>query len=166
MTIYIVVPLLVLVAILQATIVPHITFWGVFPDLPVVVVACWGMLRGAREGLIWGFVAGVAVDLLSGAPFGAATLGLMLAGTLSGLGAAAVSRAFALLPMMTTFLVTIVYDVVFLAIIQGTGGHVPWPDMLLQIVLLSAVLNAVLTPVFLWLVSQLNAAMRQKEMKW
>lgn len=166
MTIYVVVPLLVLVALLQATIVPHLALWGVFPDLPVVVVACWGLLRGAREGLVWGFVAGVAVDLLSGAPFGAATLSLMLVGTLSGLGSAAVSRAFAILPAVAVFLATIVYDIVFLAIVQMTGGNVPWPDMLLRIVLPSAALNALLTPVFLWLLSKLNAAVGRKEMEW
>ena len=166
MTIYVVVPLLVLVAVFQATIAPHLTIWGVFPDLPVLVVACWGLLRGAREGLIWGFVAGIVVDILSGAPFGAATLSLMLVGALSGLGASAVSRAFLVLPIVTIFFITIVYYAVFLLIVQITGGEVPWPDMMLRIVLPSAVLNAVLAPVVLWLLSKLNSLVGREEMEW
>ena len=61
MTIYLVVPLLVTVAILQSTIVSHFRIWGVFVDLPLLVVVSWGLLRGSREGLVWGFVAGLII---------------------------------------------------------------------------------------------------------
>lgn len=166
MTIYVVVPLLVLVAVLQATAMPHLAVWGVFPDLPVLMVASWGLLRGARQGLLWGFVAGVAVDLLSAAPSGTATLSLMAVGALSGLGASSLSRASFVLPPVTVFLVTIVYDLIFLLFVQMSGGAKHWPDMLVHIVLPSAVLNALLMPVVFWPMSRLHAWMGREEMAW
>jgi len=63
MTIYLVCPLLAVVGLLQATLVSRVAIWGVFPDLPLLVVVSWGLLRGSRQGLLWGFVAGIMVDL-------------------------------------------------------------------------------------------------------
>lgn len=146
-TIYLVVPLLLVVAVLQATIVSNLTVWGVFADFPLLVVVSWGLLRGAREGMIWGFVGGLMVDLLSGAPFGAATLSLMAAGSLSGLGEATVSRTHLALPLVVVFLGTIVYDLVFLLVVQISGQTVVWLSSLVRIILPSAALNVVLMPI-------------------
>jgi rod shape-determining protein MreD len=110
-TIYLVVPLLVTVAILQSTLVSHFRIWGVFADLPLLVVVSWSLLRGPREGLIWGFVAGLTLDLFSGAPFGAATFGLMAASFLSGLGQSTVFRSQLFLPVIVMLLATVVYDI-------------------------------------------------------
>jgi rod shape-determining protein MreD len=147
-TIYLVVPLLAFVGLLQATAVPRIAIRGVFPDLPLLVIVSWSLLRGSREGLVWGFVAGIMVDLLSGAPFGAATLPLMAVGFLSGLGAANVFRN-ALWPLVTVFLATIVYDLLFLLVVQVSGDRVEWLESLVRIILPCALLNALLTPLVL-----------------
>ena len=151
-TIYLVVPLLAIVATLQATIVPRLTIWGVFADLPLLVVVSWGLLRGPREGILWGFVAGLAVDLFSGAPFGAATLALIAVGFLAGLGHAAMYRAHLALSMVVMFLATIVYDLLFLLVVGIVGDPVAWRavrDSFVHLILPSALLNAVLTPLIL-----------------
>jgi rod shape-determining protein MreD len=146
-TIYLVIPLLVVVAVLQTTVVSHLTIWGVFADLPLLLVVSWGLLRGTREGMVWGFVGGLVVDLLSAAPFGAASLSLLAVGFLSGLGKATVFRAHVALPLVTVFLATIVYDLIFLFVLQISGQTVTWLSSLFRIALPSAALNAVLTPV-------------------
>lgn len=146
MTIYLVIPLLLLVAIVQTSLVSHFTLWGVFADLPILVVVSWGLLAGGREGALWGFVAGVATDVLSGAPFGTATLSLMSVGFLSGLGEAIISRAQLALPLVTMFLATVLYSLVFLLIVRLSGQPVAWLDSLLRIVLPSAALNMILVP--------------------
>ena len=166
MTIYLVVPLLVTVAILQSTLVSHFRIWGVFADLPLLVVVSWGLLRGPREGLIWGFIAGVTVDLFSGAPFGAATFGLMAAGFLSGLGQSTVFRSQLLLPLLAVLLATIVYDILFMLVVWISGNPVSWLDSLFRLVLPSAVLNAVLTPVVFVIMRWLNTRFGREEMEW
>lgn len=165
MTIYLVVPLLVIVAVLQTTLVPHLAIWGVFADLPLLVVVSWSLLRGAREGVIWGFVAGLVVDLLSGAPFGAATLSLIAVGFLSGLGEATVFRTHVALPLVAVFLATILYDLLFLLIVQISGQAVSWLDSLFRVVLPSAVLNAVLTPIVFGVMRWLYTRLSREEME-
>lgn len=145
MSIYLVVPLLAAIGLLQTTVVCRFKVWGVFPDLPLLVVAGWGLIRGRREGLVWGFVAGIIVDLFSGAPFGAATLSLMAVGWLSGLGTVTVFRNW-LLPLLTILVATLVYDVLFLLIVRISGTQVEWLDSLFRIVIPSALLNALCTP--------------------
>lgn len=170
MTIYLVILLLLVVAVLQASIVSHLSIWGVFADLPLLVVTSWSLLRGAREGIVWGFVGGVAVDLLSGAPFGAATLSMMLVGFLAGLGKTSVFRAHVVFSALAMFLATVVYDLVFLFIlwISGTqsAGPAIWAGSLVRIILPSAVLNAVLMPLIFGVMGMLNNRFIQEEMEW
>lgn len=165
MTIYLVVPLLAIIALLQSTIVPHLAIWGVFADLPLLVVVSWGLLGGPREGILWGFIAGFAVDLLSGAPFGAATLAMMAVGFLSGLGEAAVFRGHIALPLLIMFLATFLYDLIFLLVVRMSGTPVAWVDSLFRLILPSAILNVVLTPVIFLLVRWLHTRLRRRQME-
>lgn len=158
--------MLAVVAILQTTLVPSLTIWGVFANLPLLIVVCWGLLRGPREGALWGFIAGLMVDLLSGAPFGAATLSLIVVGFLAGLGEATVFRASIVLPMVVMFLATVVYDLLFLLIVQISGQPVALLDSIWRLVLPSALLNAALTPIFFLTMRWLYARYGRKEMEW
>lgn len=145
---------------------PHLAVWGVFPDLPVLVVVSWSLQRGAREGAVWGFIAGIAIDLFSGAPFGAATLSLTIIGFLSGIGQVAAFRAHVALPLLAMFLATILYDLIFLLVILISGQTVTWLDNLFRIILPSAVLNALLTPVVLRAMRMLHTRFGREEMEW
>lgn len=166
MTIYVVVPFLVVVAVLQAAILTHLTIWSVFVDLPLLIVVSWGLVQGPKEGIVWGFVAGVAVDLLSGAPFGAATLSLMAGGALAGLGRRSVYAAHVVFPAGIMFLATIVYDVLFLSIVWISGQPVGWLDSFFRIILPSAVLNALLMPVVFLAMRVFSARFVREEMEW
>lgn len=166
MSIYFVVPLLVVIGLLQTTVVPHLVIWGVFPNLPLLVVASWSLTRGVREGMIWGFVAGLAVDLFSGAPFGAATLSLMAAAALSGVGEATVFRGHFVLPLVVIFLVTVVYELLFLLIVQISGQTVAWMESLLRIVAPAALLNTLLTPFVLGPMRFLHQRFGREGMEW
>ena len=166
MTIYLVIPLLVAVALLQTTVMPHLAIRGVFPDLALLVVVSWSLLCGTREGAIWGFIAGLAVDLFSGAPFGAATVSLMAASFLSGLGEVTVVRARFVLPSIVMFAATIIYDLLFLFIVWISGQPVAWLDSLTDIILPTAVLNAVLTPVVFIALRRLHTFFSRAEMEW
>jgi rod shape-determining protein MreD len=66
--------LLIALVLFQTTVMPHIHILGVQPDLLLMVVTSWSLLRGAEAGMLWALIAGVALDLVSGAPFGMSTL--------------------------------------------------------------------------------------------
>ena len=61
-------------ALLQGTVAPLIAVGGARPSLPILVAASWSIAVGAREGVWWAFLGGVASDLISGGPLGAFAL--------------------------------------------------------------------------------------------
>lgn len=164
MTPYLFVPFLFALAVVQASAVPYLAIWGVFPDLPLLFVTAWALLNGTRQGVLWGFVAGLALDLLSGVPFGALTLSLMAVGFASGLGATVVFRAQVMFPVLFVFLATVLYDLILLLMVQLSGDAVSWSGSLLRIVLPSAALNALLAPVVLWVLKRLNGWLASRKM--
>jgi rod shape-determining protein MreD len=117
-------------------------------------------------GGVWGFIAGVVVDLLSGAPFGAATLSLTIVGLLAGLGRATVFRSRLVLLLGTAFLGTIVYDLIFMVILAISGRTVVWLDGLLRIIIPSALINAALMPFVYWLMRSLQNRVGRADMEW
>lgn len=163
---YVVVPLLVVIAVLQSSAVSHLTVFGVFHDLPVLLVVSWSLLRGVREGVIWGFIAGVVIDLLSGAPFGAATLSLMAAGLLAGLAKRSAFSSHVVFPSVVAFLATIMYSLLLLSIVWIAGQAAIWQDGLVTIILLSAVVNAALIPLVFAVLRLVHRRISQEEMGW
>lgn len=166
MTLYLAVPLLVIVAVLQASVISHLSVWGVFPDLPALVVVSWGLLCGVKEGSLWGFVVGLAVDMLSGGPFGAATLSLMMVGFVSGLARGSVFAGYLAFPVATMFLTTVLYDLGLLLLVGLSGRTVSWIDTFFRIILPSALLNALLMPLVFGLMRVLYNRFNRQEMEW
>ncbi len=146
MNLYAAILLLGTVAIVQSTAMPRLAIMGVKPDLMLLVVMSWSLLRGGEEGLVWAFIGGLALDILSGAPFGASTLALMAVSFLSGLGEVRIFRTHIVLPLLTALFATLVYDVLFLLLLQMSGWPVAWLDNLVKVILPSALLNVALSP--------------------
>jgi rod shape-determining protein MreD len=61
-------------ALLQGTVAPLIAVGGARPSLPILVAASWSIAAGAREGVWWAFLGGLAADLISAGPLGAFAL--------------------------------------------------------------------------------------------
>lgn len=76
---YLAVPLMVVMAVLQATVLPHFPLLGVEPQLALLLTVAWALLRGVREGLLWAFILGLFVDVFSAGPLGVTALSLMAA---------------------------------------------------------------------------------------
>ena len=74
LVVYIALPLLLLLTILQATVFPHFPIFGLVPQVPFLVSLAWGEVRGLDEGLTWAFVAGFCLDLFSIMPVGFTSL--------------------------------------------------------------------------------------------
>lgn len=161
---YLVVPLLALVSVFQSSAVPHLAIWGVFPNFPLLLVLSWSLIRGARSGLVWGFIAGVMLDLLSGAPFGAATLSLMAVSLLSGLGEASVHRGHVFLLLFAGVMATLIQSLAFLLVVRVSGQGVAWLDSLIRIILPTAAMNAVLLPAVYWLLGRVHRRFASEEM--
>lgn len=73
------VPVMAVLTIVQTAVFPRLPILGVIPSLPFLVALAWGLLRGLDEGLVWGFVGGLFMDLFTIAPVGGSSLTYMIA---------------------------------------------------------------------------------------
>lgn len=115
---------------------------------------------------MWGFVGGVMLDLLSGAPFGVITLPLLLVGYLSGLGEINVFRGNLLLPGLVILLATVLYHAIVLFLLQVLGRSVLWEPALLHVILPAALLNLLAAPFIYLPLRRLHRLTGQPQMGW
>ena len=163
---YLLVPLMLVVALLQTTVLPELRILGVKPELVLLSVLAWSLLRGSEEGLVWAFVGGLTVDLFSGGPFGASALALLAVSFVSGLIEPSIVRAGFLLPMSVALGGTVLYQGLFLLIIQLTRGAVSWTDNLIQVTLPSLAVNTLLMPVVFQTLAWLDRKIGRPEIRW
>jgi len=163
---YLVVPLLLAVALLQATALPALKILGVKPELMLLTVLAWSLLRGVEEGLVWAFLGGLMLDIFSGGPLGASALALLVVSFLSGLAEASVTRTSFLLPIGAALAGTLLYQVLFLLIVHVTRGGVPWADSLFQVTLPSLAVNTLLMPLMFWALAWLDRKTGREEIGW
>jgi len=78
-SIYLAVPLMLLLTVAQTAVLPRFPLLGLIPQLPFLVALAWGLLRGIEEGVVWAFVAGFCLDLFSIGPMGLTALTFMTA---------------------------------------------------------------------------------------
>jgi len=147
-------------ALLQSTVLPAISTpvfsVDVRPSLVLLLVVSWSIVRGGIEGALWGFIGGLALDLLSGGPWGVSTLALTIVGLLTGLAEVNLSRGNLLFPTAMTFGASLLYDLIVLAMLSLAGWQMTLLDTLLGTILPTAILNVLLSLVVFPLVVGLN----------
>ncbi len=71
-------PILMLAAAVQASVVPQIRFWDGAPDLVFLLVLAWSVYAPLEESVTWALLGGIMQDLLSVAPIGLSSVGLVI----------------------------------------------------------------------------------------
>jgi len=115
----------------------------------LLVVLTWTLLRGIDEGLIWAFVGGLILDLLSGGPLASIALAMLAAAYLAGQSLAEGVGSQAVRLIISTVLGAMVYHLVLLFILDWSGHAVDWGYSLLRVAGPSVLLNAALAPFML-----------------
>ncbi|HIC88603.1 MAG TPA: rod shape-determining protein MreD, partial [Anaerolineae bacterium] len=163
---YLLVPFLALVALMQVTFAPLLAVLGVKPDLMLLVVVAWALLRGGDEGVIWAFVGGLWLDLFSGGPFGVNALALLAVSILAGWSELTVFQAYILLPVVVATLATGVYGLILLFLLRILGQPVVWSESIMRVILPSMVLNALFMPLVFWTIRKLHQLAGRDQMDW
>lgn len=135
--------LLLTVALLQTSVMPNFLLFGVVPDLMLLVVVSWTLLRGIHESIILALAGGLMLDLLSGGPFGVITVSLSLVVLITGFGSPSVFGGSFWFPVLASIVATGLYNLVYLMILRFSGRPVPWGSSLLQIALPCMMVNAI-----------------------
>jgi rod shape-determining protein MreD len=146
------IPILAIAVALQASFVPQVRILGGGPELVLLLVTAWAINAELRDSLIWAFVGGIMQDLLSLAPLGTSTLGLLLiVFGISGLGQQVHKIGFVLL-VAITLVGTLVHQLVVMGVMTFTGLAVDWvagftyviaPTMLYNLALIGPVYWAI-----------------------
>jgi rod shape-determining protein MreD len=139
------IPLFILASLVQATVLSHLRVYGGQPDLIVIVVLAWAILDRDQEGMVWAFVGGLFLDLLSGAPLGISSLAMVPVAFLVGLTEAQVYRENVGLPLLMGLVGALAYHIFYLLLLRFFGGMiVPWSEALVYVTLPSVVFDVIL----------------------
>lgn len=138
-----------LIGIVHAAIAPVIVVGGVKPDLVLIAVVLVTVLIGFLPGITWAFVAGLAANLLVGAPLGSVPLTMLIVAAIAAGGARALGRLTWIYPVAAVLVGSVVADALTLLLGQLVAdaplpGGVP-----ADTVLAAAVLNAAIAAVLL-----------------
>jgi len=131
-------------ALLQVAIAPHLAIGGVVPNLLLLVVVTLALVEGPQAGSTAGFAAGLVFDLLGTGPIGPMALVLAVVGHVAGSLSANMFAEGWLLPLSVLFTASLVAEVSYalLLAVLGEAGAL-WAS-LWRISIPSALYNGVL----------------------
>jgi rod shape-determining protein MreD len=138
--------LLAVAALFQSVLGPSLPLVRGRPDLVLVVVLAWAMLRGSGEGAFVGFLGGLLLDSVSYAQFGINTALFGLIGYAIGLPEVNVYRGNLPYFLGITALATFVYHTLFFLLLQALGNLMPPLIETYATALPAALMNALLVP--------------------
>jgi rod shape-determining protein MreD len=132
--------------LLQTTIFAEINLLGAKPELMYLITIAFAMLEGPASGAITGFVGGMAQDFLLDAPKGITALTLTLLGYAIGMARQYIVSPSPVLPVVLVALGTFA-GVLFHGVVSFLLGQLDSTWLyLLRVAVLSAIYNAILTP--------------------
>ena len=153
--------------LLQSTVFAQIKLGGAKPELMYLVTIVLAMLEGPASGAIGGFSAGMAQDFLLNDPKGITALVLTLVGYAVGITRQFITTPSPALPTLLVGAGTAA-GIIFYGFVAFLLGRLPGDILfLLRIAFLSAIYNAVLTPLAFPLLRRLAELSRSKKVyRW
>lgn len=149
MTRYIGLPILLLAAVLDASVMPQMRLGGGAPDLVYLIVVSWALLANVNDALLWAVFGGVMQDTLSVAPLGTSALGLVIVAFVADALFGDVRRTNLLIPPLVMGLGTLLYHGADLLVLRLAGHPVPLGDALATVTLPTLIYHVLLSvPVF------------------
>lgn len=135
-------PLLAVAAVLQSVVLPHYrVLSGGGLDLVLVLTLSWTLAGDWQGGILWGFLGGLFLDLLSGGPLGMSALALVVVGYLASLTEGQFWRSHLLLPLAAGLFGSVGYHLAVLLILTFAGYALDWGRSLTGVLLPSVLIN-------------------------
>jgi rod shape-determining protein MreD len=146
---YISLPILLVVAILQSTIVPLMRTFGGGPDLVLVLVVSWTLLAGLEEGIVWAMVGGILQDLLTGIPTGTTALTLVIVVFIVNLVVGEIGKGNFVVPPLAIVASTAGYELGLAILLAILGRGVSFGYVITVVAIPTLLLNVlIILPVF------------------
>ncbi len=100
----------------QSTFIPRLNPLIITPDLVLVLLFMWAAYHSLRESLIWVFMTGIVLDILSIDPLGANGLALLIVVALAYPARNRMFQSSMIIPILLVMVATVVHGVVLYAI--------------------------------------------------
>lgn len=161
MSFYVGVPLVFLTALAEVAFLPYFRVAGLQPNLLLVMLVCWLMVRGQEEALLLIPIGALVLTLSEGAPMGIALIAMAPVAVLHDLRGAHLGQGQLLVTVIFTLAVTIVYQAIYLLAFAAGGHSGDILGAVLRVILPVSVLNvAILLPIY-WLTWAFSAGTRR-----
>jgi rod shape-determining protein MreD len=146
---YLGIPVLLLAAMLDATLMAEFRLAHGAPDLVFLLVISWALLVDTRDALLWALIGGVLQDLFSIAPLGTSALGLVVVVALADALFGQISPRNLLIPLLVVAAGTLIDHALIVFTLRATGTFVPLQRGLLYVTVPTLLYNLLLIlPVF------------------
>jgi len=100
----------------QATFLPRLNPMIITPDLVLVLLFVWAAFHSLRESLVWVFLTGIVLDILSIDPLGSNGLALLIVVALASPSRNRLFQSSMIIPMVLVMLATVVHGLVLYTI--------------------------------------------------
>ena len=149
MSYYVGLPLMFILALTEAAVLPKLRIAGLQPNLVLVVLVAWLTLRGASEAFILIPFAGLCLGLVDGAPLGTALLALAPLAIIQDLQGSRLHQGAFVLTIVFVVVMTLAYHLVYFAVYTAAGHGGSVTDALTQVIVPTTLLNiTVLLPAY------------------
>lgn len=137
-------PLLILAALIEVSVLPLFRVYGLQPNLLLVLLVVWLIVRGANEAFILAPIAGVVLGLVDGAPVGTALIGLAPLAFLQEVRGSQLREGGFISAVGFTILMSLFYNYAHLVVFTIAGDSGEWLVATTRIILPTVFLNVVI----------------------
>jgi len=135
---------LLLAAVLQVSVFSRIAVGGAAPQLVLLSVVAWSLVRGPMEGIFWGFTGGLFYDLASGGPVGVSALSLVAVAAVAGILGLRLFGSNPLLPLLAVFAASMVYFIIDGFLLATLHYPTDWHAVLADVAIPTGIANGAL----------------------
>jgi rod shape-determining protein MreD len=156
----------VVAALIELTAVPYLRIGTAQPHPVLVLAVVIAIAVGLEAGIVWGFVGGLALDVLAQRPLGSTAFALLLCVGGASVLARSLARLRPIVPIGAVLLLSIGYSMVLFVTYSALGAPPPAADplgMVLPGAVYDAVLGAIIGPLT---VALHDRRMEQERVDW
>jgi rod shape-determining protein MreD len=136
--------LLAVLVVLQLSIFSRMSVGSAAPQLVLLSVVAWSLVRGPTEGMFWGFAGGLLYDLASGNPVGVSALAMLAVAGVAGLLAGWIFGSNPLLPILAVCMATLVFFIINGFLLATLHYPTDWRALISDVAAPTALANGLL----------------------
>ncbi|MEG0566165.1 MAG: rod shape-determining protein MreD [Hungatella sp.] len=137
--------LIILASTIQNCIFPLLPFLSASPNLMLILIFSFGFMNGKRDGMFYGLIAGLLLDLFYSGPFGFYTLFYIYVGYLNGICTQYYYEDYITLPLILSLINELAYNLYVYVFRFLIRGRLDFPYYLKELMIPETIFTVVVT---------------------